>query len=315
MKILVIGAAGFVGGHLVEYLSLLPDIEVFASKLSTEKMENTRISDKNILNLDILNRVEVENIFKKICPDYIIHLAAQSSVSYSWKEPALTFNINLIGTINVLEAVRETGINARILLIGSAEEYGMVRPEELPIMESRNIDPSNPYAISKVSQEMAAGMYGNVYNIQIIMVRAFNHIGPGQSPVFALSDFAKQIAEIEKGIHEPAISVGNLEIKRDFTDVRDIVRGYWELVRNGVKGEIYNIGSGTSYSLKSLLDRMICMSSSKIDIQVNPNKFRPVDIPELRADISKIRDHVQWQPQINMDASLSDILDYWRARC
>jgi len=315
MKVLIIGSAGFVGGHLVEYLSLLPTVEVFASKLSTERLEDICIANKNIFNLDILNKDEVENILKRICPDYIIHLAAQSSVSYSWKEPALTFNVNLIGTINVLEAVRKTGIHTRILLIGSAEEYGDIKPEELPINESRDVDPSNPYAISKASQEMVAGMYEKVYNMEIVMVRAFNHIGPGQSPVFAISDFAKQIAEIERDIHEPVILVGNLEAKRDFTDVRDIVRGYWELVQNGVKGEIYNIGSGTCYSLQSLLDRMIGMSNKEIDIKVDPDKLRPVDIPELRADISKINGHVHWQPQIKMDVTLSDILDYWRTKC
>lgn len=315
MKVLIIGSAGFVGGHLADYLSLRPAVEVFASKLGTEKLEATHIAERNIYDLDILQIDEVEKILKEICPDYIIHLAAQSSVSYSWKEPALTFNVNLIGTINILEAIRKADIAARILLIGSAEEYGGVGPEELPINENRDIDPNNPYAISKAAQEMTARMYVSSYNMEIVMVRAFNHIGPGQSPVFAIPDFAKQIAEIEKGMREPVILVGNLDAKRDFCDVRDIVRGYWELVQNGMKGEIYNIGSGTSYSIKSLLDKMIGMSSKKIDVQVDMNKFRPADIPELRADISKIRDHIRWQPEIGLDKTLSDILNYWRVKC
>lgn len=315
MKVLIIGSAGFVGGHLIHYLGSLPYIEVFASKLSNEKVEIQGISAINILNLDILNNNEVESTLKKICPDYIIHLAAQSSVAFSWKEPALTFNINLIGTINILEAIRKTSIHSRILLIGSAEEYGNIRPGELPISESRNISPGNPYAVSKASQEMVARMYGNAYNVEIVMVRAFNHIGPGQSPVFVISDFAKQIVEIEKGLHNPVILVGNLDAKRDFTDVRDIVKGYWMLVQNGIKGEVYNIGSGKSYSIKNLLNKMIGMSSQKIEIQTDPDKIRLADIPELRADISKITSHVHWQPLIDIDATLSDILDYWRIKC
>lgn len=315
MKLLVIGAAGFVGGHLLEYLEQLPNIEVFASKLSTERLGNTHIPEENVFDIDILNKEKIEEIIKRIRPEYIIHLAAQSSVSYSWKEPAQTFSINLIGTVNVLEAIRIAGIKPRILLIGSSEEYGIVGPDELPIKESRNINPDNPYAISKASQETVAKLYEKIYDIHIIMVRAFNHIGPRQSPMFVISDFAKQIAEIEKDLHEPVIRVGNLEVSRDFTDVRDIVKSYWELVRNGKRAEIYNIGSGTGYSLKSLLYKMISMSNMNIDVMVDPDKFRPADVPEIYADISKIKNHIQWQPQISMDTSLADILDYWRAKC
>lgn len=315
MKVLIIGAAGFVGGHLIDYLGTLPDVEVFAAKLSGEKVENSRGSDQNILDIDILNKQQLEEALNKVRPDYIINLAAQSSVSYSWDEPAITFNINVIGVVNVLEAIRKTKIFTRLLLIGSAEEYGSISPAELPVNESRAIEPENPYAVSKASQEMAARMYVKAYQMDIIMVRAFNHIGPGQSPAFALPAFAKQIAEIEKGIREPVLSVGNLDAKRDFTDVRDIVRGYWELVQKGRSGEIYNIGSGCSYTIRSLLDKLISMSSSPIEVRIDPERMRPYDIPELRADIAKIQNEIHWQPQIDMDKTLSDTLNYWRAKC
>jgi GDP-4-dehydro-6-deoxy-D-mannose reductase len=314
MKVLVIGAAGFVGGHLINLLCSLPEVEAYATKLENENIESKLPAD-NIINLDILDRNKVDLILGKLYPDYIIHLAAQSSVSFSWKAPALTYNINVIGAINVLEAVRKANICTRLLFIGSAEEYGNVKLEELPINESANIVPGNPYAISKVSQEMAALLYKDAYKMDIVLVRAFNHIGPGQSPTFALPGFAKQIAEIEKGIQKPVILTGNLDAKRDFTDVRDIVRGYWGLLQRGKSGEIYNIGSGRSFSIRNLLNRLIGMSSMKIEVQTDPDKLRPVDIPELRADISKIQSHIDWQPQIEMDKTLSDTLDYWRMRC
>lgn len=314
MKALIIGAAGFVGGHLINFLSRQPGIDIFASKLKTEKLADVE-KEFAAVDLDILCKDEVSDHISRICPDYIINLAALSSVSHSWKEPALTFDLNVIGTINVLEAVRKAEIHPRILLIGSAEEYGNVKPESLPIKESSGIDPQSPYAVSKVSQEMVARMYANVYDMEIVMVRAFNHIGPGQSPVFAVPGFAEQIVRIEKGTQQPVISVGNLSVKRDFTDVRDIVKGYWDLVRYGKKGEIYNIGSGKSYSLQFILDTLISMSNRKISVEIDQNKFRPADIPEFRADISKIYDEINWKPEIDIDTTLSDILEYWRKKC
>jgi len=314
MKVLIIGAAGFSGGHLIDLLSQQTDIEIFASKLKTEKLDRSG-SNITVLDLDILHKDEVSDLISQIRPDYIIQLAAISSVSYSWKEPALTFDINVIGTINILEAVRKSEINPRILLIGSAEEYGNVKPESLPIKEDCSIDPRSPYAVSKVSQEMTARMYASVYNMEIVMVRAFNHIGPGQTPVFAIPGFAEQIAKIEKGMQEPVIKVGNLSVKRDFTDVRDIVRGYWDLVRYGEAGEVYNIGSGKSYSLQTILDTLISMSNKKIITEIDPGKFRPADIPELRADISKIYKKINWKPEIDINTTLSDILEYWRKKC
>ena len=314
MKVLIIGAAGFVGNHLIDFLSKQQDVYIYATKLKTETLG---ITGNNItaIDLDICCTAEVSELIRQVRPDYIIHLAALSSVSYSWQEPALTFNINVIGTINLLEAVRQSDIYPRILLIGSAEEYGIVLPENLPIKENHNIDPKSPYAASKASQELIARMYASVYNLEIVMVRAFNHIGPGQSPVFAIAGFTEQIAKIEKGLQEPVITVGNLSVKRDFTDVRDVVRGYWDLVRYGEKGEVYNIGSGKSLLLKTILDTLISMSSRKINIEIDQRKFRPVDILELRADISKIQNHINWKPEIDINTTLSDILNYWRKKC
>lgn len=315
MKALIIGAAGFVGGHLINHLCSIENIETFATKLKAEKISNECIGKENVYDLDICDDVQTKTVMDIIRPDYIFHLAAQSSVSLSWKEPALTYNINVIGTINILEAIRKLELTTRILLIGSAEEYGRIERDELPINENAPIRPSNPYAVSKASQEAIAKLYVQAYGIDIIMVRAFNHIGPGQSTSFAIPDFAKQLVDIESGRKEPVIYTGNLNAKRDFTDVRDIVEGYCKLVRKGITGEIYNIGSGRSYSIKELLRKMIEISGKNIEVKNDPARFRPVDISELRADITKIKTQANWHPHITIDDSLEDILNYWRALC
>lgn len=315
MKALIIGGAGFVGGHLIEYLSSLGTVEVFATKLQNEKIGSQYIDNEKAIDLDITNLEEVSEILFDIRPDYIFQLAAQSSISLSWKSPALTYNINIIGTLNILEAIRKLKYNPRILLIGSAEEYGEIRLEGLPITEELPIKPCNPYAVSKAAQEMTARMYVECYSSDIVMVRAFNHIGPGQSPTFVISDFAKQIAEIEKGARDPILHVGNIDIKRDFSDVRDIVKGYWLLMQRGEKGEVYNIGSGKSYEIRDLLNTLIQISCIDVEIFFDSSKFRPNDIPDLKADIKKIETHTGWRPSIDIRTSLIDVLNYWRNKC
>lgn len=313
MKALVIGGAGFVGKHLIEFLCSQKGLEVYATKLLSENIEAIGINQEYIYNLDVTNKSQVLEVIQMVMPDYIFHLAAQSSVLLSWKEPTLTYNINVIGTINVLEVIRLLNLQTRILLIGSAEQYGAIREEDLPIKEELEIKPTNPYAVTKASQEMVAKMYVKAYGMSIIMVRAFNHIGPGQGSMFVISDFAKQIAEIDKGIREPIIFVGNLNAKRDFTDVRDIVRGYWMLVQKGKIGEVYNIGSGKSYEIRQILDMLICLSNNRINVIVDEKKLRPIDIGELRSDINKIRKDTEWQPEIELCKTLEDVIEYWRS--
>lgn len=311
-KVLIIGGAGFVGGHLIQFLKSMKDLSVFATKLENEQIDSSLLDEQNIINLDIRIESEVNKTLTDIKPDYIIHLAAQSSVGISWKKPALTFDINVLGTINILEAVKNLENNPRVLLIGSAEQYGVINQKDIPIKEETKAHPENPYAISKATQEALAKMYVEKLGLDIVMVRAFNHIGPGQSPIFVISDFAKQVAEIEKGLREPVIRVGNLEVKRDFTDVRDIIRGYWLLLRKGKKGEIYNIGSGKSTEIKNMLIDLINLSSTDINYEVDKEKFRPADILDLRADISKIKNETGWKPEIDIKDSFKDILNYWR---
>lgn len=230
-KAMIIGAAGFVGGYLIDHLKDDMNWEVYGTKLEIEKIER---KDIEIYNLDILEKKEIVKLFERIKPDYIFNLAAQSSVSLSWKNPILTVDINIKGVINILEAVREIKqYNPKIILIGSSEEYGNVKEDEIPVKEENNLRPGNIYAVTKVCQNMIGKIYSSAYEMDIVNIRAFNHIGPKQAPIFVVSDFCKQVAEVEKGLREPIIYTGNLGAKRDFTDVRDIVRAYSALALNG----------------------------------------------------------------------------------
>ena len=309
MKALIIGGAGFVGNHLIEHISKDYDWSIIATKLESETIEYNNI---DIRNLDIMDKTAVSSLLQDVKPDYIFHLAAQSSVSLSWKNPQLTVDVNIKGTINLLDAIRDLTYSPRVLLIGSGEEYGYIQPNETPVKESNPTRPGNIYAATKAFQNMIGKIYTDAYHMDIIMVRAFNHIGPGQSPIFVVSDFCKQVAEIEKGLREPVIKVGNLSAKRDFTDVRDVVRAYSMLILKGKAGEVYNVGSGKAISINDLLTFILKLSSSTIDITVDPLKLRPIDIPIIEADIHKIVEDTNWFPSVPLLETLQNALDYWR---
>jgi len=285
MKALIIGGAGFVGSYLIDHLKQDCGWTVYVTKLENEVIERT---DIEVFNLNILEKGSVSALLNRTRPDYIFHLAAQSSVSLSWKNPTLTIDVNIKGTVNVLEAIRELDYNPRILLIGSGEEYGHVQPEEIPINESNAIRPGNIYAATKACQNMIGKIYADAYQMNIIMVRAFNHIGPKQAPMFVVADFCKQVAEIENGLREPVIRVGNLNVKRDFTDVRDVVKAYSVLIQKGTPGEIYNVGSGKAISIDEILHKILTFSEHPISVVIDEKKFRPLDTPIVEADITKL---------------------------
>jgi GDP-4-dehydro-6-deoxy-D-mannose reductase len=308
MKILITGAAGFVGNHLLNLYKTIPETELFITKMQNEEINY----EGNIYDLDILNKNEVKSLINKIMPDKIVHLAAQSSVSMSWQQPSKTIEINVIGVINLLEAVKSIKNDIKILLIGSGEEYGYINEGELPIDENNTLRPGNVYAVSKATQNMIGNVYSKAYNMNIVIARPFNHIGPGQKSIFVVSDFCRQVAEIEKGKKEPIIYVGNIEVKRDFTDVRDVVYAYKLLLEKGIRGEIYNIGSGVAIKISELLKILLELSSVKFEVKVNKSKLRPVDIAVIETDINKIYKHTGWKPNITIRNSLRDTLNYWR---
>lgn len=311
MKALITGIDGFVGGYLLEYL-LKQDIDVWGTTLEDSKKSEEKFSQAQVRQMDITNKDQVKAVLEKCKPDYIFHLAAQSSAAISWKKTKLTMEVNINGTINLLDSVRELNIKPRILLIGSSEEYGYVKPKDIPVNENQTLEPGNPYAVSKIAQSMIGKVYARAYNMDIVMVRAFNHIGPGQSPTFVASDFAKRIAEIEKGLLEPTLLVGNLEAERDFTDVRDIVKAYYELATKGNSEELYNVGSGNSYKIKKILDVLLSLTNSEIKVENDPNRMRPSDVPIVKCDDSKLKNLIGWAPKYSIQQTLEDVLEYWR---
>lgn len=310
-KALIIGAAGFVGSYLSRYLYEKCGMEVHVTKLPYQRIDDQKVKE---YDLNILEEEEIVSLLFEVRPDYIFHLAAQSSVGTAWKAPGLTIDINIKGSVNVMDAVRDLYYKPRILLIGSGEEYGHIKPGEIPIDEETTIRPGNIYAATKACQNMLGSIYAQAYDMEIMMVRAFNHIGPAQAPIFVVSDFCKQVAEIEKGMREPVIYVGNLSSMRDFTDVRDVVRAYALLMECGKSGETYNVGSGNAVTIREVLDIIISLSDKDIEVKIDNNKIRPVDVPIIEADITKINELTGWKPEIPLRQTIKETLDYWRER-
>ena len=314
MKILITGAAGFVGGHLIEALKDNCKNEISAFVLNEKEAGRVNLPKENIYLVDITNVSKVKDTVKEVRPDMVFHLAAQSSVGLSWKHPALTYSVNITGTVNILEALKEFSPNARILLVGSAEQYGSVAIDEQPIKETQHLVGNNPYSVSKMAQEAAARLFLKDSNLQIIRVRAFNHIGAGQETKFVIPNWCSQAISMEKDLKkDPCLFVGNINVKRDFTDVRDIVRAYILLAENGKSGEIYNVGSGISHSLEDVL-KLIKENSFRKDItwKVDESRLRPSDIEELCADVTKLKSTVDWEPVYTLEQSVKWIMEEMR---
>lgn len=311
MKVLIIGAAGFVGSYLIRHLKEDLHWMVVATKMPPETIA---VPDIDIYDLDILDKNSVVQLLQNVHPDAIIHLAAQSSVGLSWKNPDLTIDVNIKGSIHVLDSIRELDYKPRLLLIGSGEEYGHIMPGETPINEHQILRPGNVYAATKACQNMLGKIYVDAYQMDVVSVRAFNHIGPNQAPLFVVADFCEQVAEIEAGLQEPVIYVGNLSLARDFSDVRDVVRAYALLIQHGVAGETYNVGSGHAIKIEDILQRILVNAKVTIEVRKDPAKFRPVDVPVIEADTTKLRECTGWKPELSIDDTIVDVLEYWRGR-
>jgi len=317
MRVLITGITGFAGSHLAEYiLAEHPGVRVFGLVRWRSRMDNiVQIRDKIELHeADLKDIISLKKALAEIKPDRIFHLAAQSFVPASWKLPVETFAINALGQINLFEAVLSLKLDPRIQIAGSSEEYGHVNPDEVPMKETNPLRPLSPYAVSKVAQDLLAYQYFMSYGMKTVRTRGFNHTGPRRGDVFVTSNFAKQIAEIEKGKKKPVIHVGNLEAKRDFTDVRDMVRAYWLAADKGEAGEVYNIGSGKTMAMKDMLDILLSLSKAKVKVQVDPDRLRPSDVPILYSDCRKFVSLTKWKPRIPLEKTFKDLLDYWRER-
>lgn len=279
-------------------------------------MENIEDVEKDItlIDCDLRDQIATKHTIAEVRPDYIFHLAAQSFVPTSWKAPVETVTTNMVGQINIMEALRDLGLETRMQIAGSSEEYGMVYEDEVPIKETNPLRPLSPYGVSKVGQDLLGYQYFQSYGLNIVRTRAFNHTGPRRGEVFVSSNFSKQVAEIEKGKKPPVIHVGNLTARRDFTDVRDMVKGYWLSLEKGEPGDVYNLGSGKDYTVQAIIDLLLEMTHLDIKIQEDPERMRPSDVQILLADRSKFSELTGWEPEIPFEKTLQDLLDYWRAR-
>ena len=307
-KVFVTGVNGFAGTHLNNLL-----VNLGYDVYGTVKPGGERKTDDHFFPVDIQDFDSMKAAIEKVEPEYVYHLAALTSPGESFKDPASTITTNIGGQLNVLEAVKQLGLtNTRVLVVSSAEVYGAAKENELPLTERSSLRPLSPYAVSKIAQDFLGYQYFHSQNVQTIIVRPFNNIGPHQGPFFVIPSFAKQIAEIEKGDKEPILKVGNLEARRDFTDVRDMVRAYELLMTKGESGEVYNIGSGHSHRIQEILDILLSLSKTQIVVEKDPALMRPGDIPELRCDYDKLHKATGWKPEISLETSLKDTLDYWR---
>jgi GDP-4-dehydro-6-deoxy-D-mannose reductase len=317
MRVFITGITGFAGSHLADYiLENHPDVEIFGLVRWRSRLENILHLEGKIEQVegDMKDLASMKRCLVEVKPDRIFHLAAQSFVPTSWKCPAETFAINALGQINLFEAVLSLNISPKIQIAGSSEEYGLTYPEEMPMKETNPLRPLSPYAVSKVAQDLLGFQYYKSYGLKIVRTRGFNHTGPRRGEVFICSTFAKQIAEVEKGLRDPVLHVGNLDAKRDFTDVRDTVKAYWLSLEKGKEGEVYNIGMGKAYSMKEVLDILLSYSSVNIEVKVDPERLRPSDVQILLCDNTKFVKLTGWRPEIPFTQSLKDVLDYWRDR-
>ena len=314
-KVLITGVTGFVGSHLLDLLARNKTeyklYGIIREKSSLSKIKHS-LDAIELINCDLINSTATFEVIKHVSPDYIYHLAGESSVGLSWNAPQSLINNNITASLNIFEALRildNTG--TRTLLACSSEEYGHISDEEIPITEAVPLRPVSPYAVTKATVDMFGYHYYKSYGMKIIRMRAFNHTGPRRDANYALSNFAKQITEIKKGLKEKIIYVGNLSAIRDYSDVRDIVRGYKLAIEECTSGEVYNICSSKGYRIKDLLDIMIQQSGCNVKIVQEKKRFRMVDLPIIIGDHSKLSRVNSWSPEISIEGTLQSILDYW----
>jgi GDP-4-dehydro-6-deoxy-D-mannose reductase len=315
-RVLVTGVTGFAGSHLVDYMLERGDCEIHGIQRWRSRTENIEhfVDRITLHECDLRDAASTLRTLERVKPEWIFHLAAQSFVPTSWTAPTESLSTNVIGQVNLFEAVRRLGLTPRIQLACSSEEYGMVHPNEVPIKETNPLRPLSPYAVSKVTQDYLGYQYWMSWKLDSVRTRGFNHEGPRRGPVFVASDFAKQIADIEKGRKPPVLNVGNLEAKRDFTDVRDMVKAYWLALEKGEPGEVYNLCSGRAWSIREVLDLLLGMTRARIEVKQDPARLRPSDVPILQGDASKFAKVTGWKPEIPFERTLADMLEYWRAR-
>jgi GDP-mannose 4,6-dehydratase len=319
-NVLITGITGFVGSHLADYiLANFPEVRIYGLARWRAPRDNIRhILDKITLESgDLLDLPSLTATLSRQKPDAIFHLAAQSYVPFSFSAPVTTLGTNIIGTCNLLEAVKElkssSGYDPLIHICSSSEVYGQVRENEVPIKEDNPFRPASPYAVSKVAEDMLAFQYWLSWKIKTIRTRMFTHTGPRRGEVFVVATFSRQIAAIEAGLQPPLLRVGNLDSIRTFLDVRDAVKAYWILLQKCPPGEVYNIGGVETMTVGEMLQKLLKLASVKnIKVEVDPQRLRPSDVTLQIPCIDKFTAATGWKPVIKFDKTLQDTLDYWR---
>ena len=314
MRALITGISGFVGSHLAEHLLATGDWEIAGTVYRSDRNIRHLSARLDLYPADLSRLPVVEFVLERAHPDLIFHLAAQPLTSQSFRDPWGTLATNIGMQVNLLQAMVDLELDCRLLAVGSSEEYGLVREEDLPVDEETSLRPMNPYAVSKIAQDMLGLQYHLSHGLDTIRLRPFNHIGPRQSLGFVVSDFAVQIARIEVGLQEPVMRVGNLEAERDFTDVRDVVRAYTLLGIRGESWQVYNVGSGKAHSIRELLGTLLSFTTVPITVETDPSRMRPSDVPRVTCNYGRLRETTGWEPTSPFQQSLHGVLDYWRGQ-
>ncbi len=318
MRVLVTGAGGFVGSALAAALRRegheVTGTIFRSSRAELPSGERAELESRSTPTLDVRDVNAVDRLVERIRPEWACHLAAQSSAGLSWKEPTLTYAVNVGGTHLVLDALRRHSPRCRVLVTATSDEYGRVDPALCPLREDAPLRPLSPYAASKVAQEWVGRTFYEAFGLEVVITRAFMHIGPGQPPSFATADWARQIALAEAGLGAPVVEVGDLSLAREFGDVRDVVRAYRLVLEHGVPGESYNVATGRPRPLGDALGILLDLAGVDVEIRIEPAKFRPADPPLLTGSAAKLESLVGWKPEHRLEDTLADVLDYWRAR-
>ena len=313
VKVFITGACGFIGSHLVEYLTTLHNIEIYGTKHNPQVTLSEYEDKIKLFECDVKDKNKLSELLKEINPDIIFHLAAQSYPTVSWEEPVRTIEDNVIGTINLFEIIKELNLNPIIFVACSSAEYGYISPDNVPVKEEQALLPLHPYGLSKVAQENLAYQYYKNFGLKTVSGRIFNTTGPRKIRD-VISEFSQQIAKIEAGKQEPVMKIGNLDTRRDITDVRDMVRAIWMLTQKAKYGDVYNLSSNHAISIEYILDNLLTLTKKEIKIEVSPSKLRTTDEPIIQGANEKFVEATGWKPEIPFEQTLKDSLDYWRRK-
>ncbi len=314
MRALITGYGGFAGGHLAQHLSDTTDWEVWGTTYLPAEQARREGASAHAVRVDLTVAEEVREVIAAARPDVVFHLAAQSFVPEAWRHPWDTIETNVRMQFNVLEAVADLRPEARVMAVTSNEIYGAVDPGALPVDETAPLAPTNPYATSKAAQDLLAGQYPRSHGLHVVRLRPFNHLGPGQDDRFVAASLARQVAEIEAGLREAVVMIGDVTAERDFTDVRDVVWAYRLAAEKADSGAVFNVGSGTSHAIREIVDFMVAAARADVRVEPDPARLRPAETPRTLCNASAAKDSLGWSPSIPFEQTLADVLDDWRAR-